>query len=125
MASVRIGRTDASSAVEGSREEFVRRGLTLKDLGVDAASGQSFESLNPYTGQAWAMIPDGQEQDVDRAVEAARQALDHPDWKRMPPIHRGHLLRRFADLLQEHAEHLGHVETRDNGELIREMLGGG
>jgi len=90
---------------------------------VDAASGQSFESLNPYTGQAWAMIPDGQEQDVDRAVEAARQALDHPDWKRMPPMQRGHLLRRFADLLQEHAEHLGHVETRDNGKLIREMLG--
>jgi transposase len=37
MASVRIGRTDAFSSVEGSREELVRRGLTLKDLGVDAA----------------------------------------------------------------------------------------
>ena len=37
MASVRIGRTDAFSAVDGSREELVRRGLTLKDLGVDAA----------------------------------------------------------------------------------------
>jgi acyl-CoA reductase-like NAD-dependent aldehyde dehydrogenase len=90
---------------------------------VDAASGRSFESLNPYTGNAWAMIPDGQGPDVDRAVEAARQALDHPDWKRMPPMQRGHLLRRFADLLREHAEHLGHVETRDNGKLIREMLG--
>ncbi|MGH8065994.1 MAG: aldehyde dehydrogenase [Candidatus Entotheonellia bacterium] len=90
---------------------------------VDAASGQSFESLNPYTGQAWATIPDGQEPDVDRAVAAAHKALDHPDWKRMPPMQRGHLLRRFADLLRDHAEHLGHVETRDNGKLIREMLG--
>jgi (Z)-2-((N-methylformamido)methylene)-5-hydroxybutyrolactone dehydrogenase len=90
---------------------------------VDAASGQSFDSLNPYTGQAWAAIPDGQEQDVDRAVEAARKALDNPDWKRMPPMQRGHLLRRFADLLRDNAEHLGHVETRDNGKLIREMLG--
>ena len=90
---------------------------------VDAAAGQSFESLNPYTGQPWATIPDGQEPDIDRAVEAARKALDHPDWKRMPPMQRGHLLRRFADLLRENAEHLGQVETRDNGKLIREMLG--
>jgi (Z)-2-((N-methylformamido)methylene)-5-hydroxybutyrolactone dehydrogenase len=90
---------------------------------VDAASGQSFDSLNPYIGQVWATIPDGQEQDVDRAVEAARQALDNPGWKRMPPMQRGHLLRRFADLLRDHAEHLGHVETQDNGKLIREMLG--
>jgi (Z)-2-((N-methylformamido)methylene)-5-hydroxybutyrolactone dehydrogenase len=90
---------------------------------VDAGADQSFESLNPYTGQPWATIPDGQEPDVDRAVEAARKALDNPDWKRMPPMQRGHLLRRFADLLRENAEHLGHVETRDNGKLIREMLG--
>jgi acyl-CoA reductase-like NAD-dependent aldehyde dehydrogenase len=90
---------------------------------VDAASGQSFESLNPYTGQPWATIPDGQEPDVDRAVEAARKALDHPDWKRMPPMQQGRLLRRLADLLRDHAEHLGQVETRDNGKLIREMLG--
>jgi (Z)-2-((N-methylformamido)methylene)-5-hydroxybutyrolactone dehydrogenase len=90
---------------------------------VDAASGQSFESLNPYTGQPWATIPDGQEPDVDRAVEAARKALDHPDWRRMPPMQRGHLLRRLADLLRDNAEHLGQVETRDNGKLIREMLG--
>lgn len=46
---------------------------------IDAAVGQSFESLNPYTGQPWATIPDGQEPDVDRAVEAARKALDNPN----------------------------------------------
>ena len=53
---------------------------------VDAASGQSFESLNPYTGLAWATIPDSREEDVNRAVEAARRALDRPDWKGLPPI---------------------------------------
>jgi aldehyde dehydrogenase (NAD+) len=87
------------------------------------ASGQAFESMNPYTGKAWARIPEAQEEDVDRAVEAARQALDRPDWKRLPPMQRGHLLRRLADLIRDNAEHLGHVETRDNGKLIREMLG--
>ena len=90
---------------------------------VDALSGQTFDSMNPYTGTAWARIPDGQEGDVNRAVEAARKALDNRDWKFMPPMQRGHLLRRLADLLRDNAEHLGQVETRDNGKLIREMLG--
>ena len=90
---------------------------------VSAASGQSFDTLNPYTGKPWAQIPDGQQEDVDRAVRAANSALENPDWKRMPPMQRGHLLRRLGDLLRDNAEHLGHVETRDNGKLIREMLG--
>lgn len=89
---------------------------------VDAAKGQTFESLNPFTGQPWATIPDAQEADVDRAVSAARNALENPDWKRMSPMQRGHLLRKFADLLRDNAEHLSQIETRDNGKLIREML---
>ena len=90
---------------------------------VAAASGQSFDSMSPYTGQAWAQIPDGQAEDVDRAVEAAGKAMEDPTWKRMGPMQRGHLLRRLGDLIRDNAEHLGHVETRDNGKLIREMLG--
>ena len=90
---------------------------------VDAASGKSFDSMNPYTGSSWARIPDGQEEDVDRAVQAARKAMDSPEWKGMPPMRRGHLIRRLAELLGENADHLGQVETRDNGKLIREMVG--
>ena len=90
---------------------------------VDAVSGQSFDSKNPYTGVPWALIPDGQDEDIDLAVEAACKALDDPAWKGMPPMQRGHLMRRLADLLRDNAEHLGHVETQDNGKLIREMLG--
>jgi len=90
---------------------------------VDAAGGATFDSLNPYSGEAWAKMPDGQAEDVDRAVAAARRALATAPWKRMPPMQRGHLIRRLADLLKDNAEHLGHVETRDNGKLIREMLG--
>ena len=90
---------------------------------VDAASGGTFDSYNPYTGTAWALIPDGQNQDLDRAVEAAARALDSNEWQRMPPMQRGHLLRRLADLISDNAEHLAQTETRDNGKLIREMLG--
>ena len=85
---------------------------------------RSFDSLNPYTGQAWATMPDGQEEDVDRAVKAARgrpwTTRTGSGWR---PCSAGLLLRRFADLLRDNAEHLAHVETRDNGKLIREMLG--
>ena len=90
---------------------------------VEAASGRSFDSLNPYTGRVWATIPDGQAEDIDRAVKAARGAMDSPDWSGMGPAARGRLLRRFADLLRDKAEHLARIETTDNGKLIREMLG--
>jgi len=90
---------------------------------VEPLSGQYFESLNPYTGEAWALIPDARQEDLDRAVDAARRALEDPAWKGMTPMERGLLMRRFGDILRENAERLGHVETRDNGKLIREMLG--
>ena len=90
---------------------------------VDAASGQTFDSMYPYTGKPWARIPDGQADDVHRAVEAAQTAMSSPDWKRMPPMQRGHLMRRLGDLIRDNTEHLGQTETRDNGKLIREMLG--
>ena len=89
---------------------------------VDAISGGRFESYNPYTGEVWAEVPDGQEEDVDRAVQAARKAMSDPAWKGIPPMQRGHMLRRLGDLIRDNAELLGTTETRDNGKLIREML---
>ena len=89
---------------------------------VNAASGGTFDSLNPYTGEMWARIPDGQDSDVDRAVNAAQRALADPAWKGMGPTRRGNLMRHLGELIGENADHLGHVETRDNGKLIREML---
>ncbi|OPY67389.1 MAG: Betaine aldehyde dehydrogenase [Syntrophorhabdaceae bacterium PtaU1.Bin034] len=103
--------------------EFVRYRMFIDGEWVDAGAGRFFESLDPFTGRAWATIPDAEEQDADRAVKAARDALDREDWKRMPPMQRGHLLRRLADLLADNAERLARTDTRDNGKLIREMLG--
>ena len=89
---------------------------------VDAISGRRFDSFNPYTGEVWAQVPDGQEEDVDRAVQAAQKALRDPAWKGIAPMQRGHMLRRLGDLILENADLLGNTETRDNGKLIREML---
>jgi len=88
---------------------------------ADAASGDTYESMNPYTGQTWATMPDAQAEDVDRAVQAARKAVKDPAWRRMVPAQRAALLRSLADLVAADADHLGQIETRDNGKLIREM----
>ncbi len=88
---------------------------------VDAASGATLESSNPMTGVAWSTIPDAGEEDVDRAVGSARAAFEDPAWAELTPSDRGRLLLRLADLIEGEAEHLGAVETRDNGKLYKEM----
>src|SRR3954449_2167691 len=88
---------------------------------VEAASGETFETVNPFTGRAWATVPRAGAADADAAVRAAQGAL--PDWRRRPPVERGRLLRRLAELIAEHASRIAVVETTDNGKLIREMEG--
>lgn len=90
---------------------------------VPARSGATFESVNPFTGRAWASVPDAGPEDVDLAVRAARAAFDEGPWARMTGTERGRLLRRLADLIADNAERLAIVETTDNGKLIREMRG--
>jgi aldehyde dehydrogenase (NAD+) len=89
---------------------------------VDAISGRTFESQNPYTGSNWALIPDGDSADVDAAVTAARSALRGP-WGSMTGFARAACLRRLGDLITENAERLAHLEVNDSGKLYREMLG--
>jgi len=85
-------------------------------------SGETwFETDNPYTGKPWALIAEGNTADVDQAVRAAENALDTGPWSDMTPSERGSLLFRLADVLEEHAERLAELETRDNGKLVAEM----
>lgn len=90
---------------------------------VDARSGKTFESINPYTGRVWATTPEAGEEDVDRAVRAAREAFDEGPWGKMTGTERARLIRRLADLLAENAEDIAQVESTDNGKLLREMGG--
>jgi aldehyde dehydrogenase (NAD+) len=87
----------------------------------DAESGETLESLNPFTGKAWAQVPRAGVDDVDLAVNAARAAFEDPSWRGLTATQRGALLYRLGDLIAEHAEELAELETRDNGKLINEM----
>jgi acyl-CoA reductase-like NAD-dependent aldehyde dehydrogenase len=87
---------------------------------VEPASGEWFESTNPFTAKPWALIPRCTKADVDSAVAAARSAF-YGEWRNLNATARGALLRRLADLIAADADRLAEIETTDNGKLIAEM----
>jgi acyl-CoA reductase-like NAD-dependent aldehyde dehydrogenase len=90
---------------------------------VAPTSGRWFESENPYLAEPWALIPEGDATDVDRAARAAHDALRNGPWAEMTPTQRGAVLRRIGDVIADHAKHLAEIEVLDNGKLFNEMYG--
>lgn len=96
--------------------------LAIGGQTVPSASGATYETHNPYTGEPWARVPDAASEDVDAAVAAARAALEGA-WGALSGFARADLMRRLADVLERDASVLGAIETQDNGKLLREMRG--
>ncbi|WP_161884182.1 aldehyde dehydrogenase [Deinococcus alpinitundrae] len=90
---------------------------------VPAQSGALVDTVNPYTGKAWARVPEAGAEDVNTAVRAARAALDDGPWGRLTGRQRSKLIHGLAQILERDADLLGEIETRDNGKLLREMQG--
>jgi acyl-CoA reductase-like NAD-dependent aldehyde dehydrogenase len=90
---------------------------------TDAASGKTFKTHNPATGEVLSEVAEGDKKDVDAAVAAARQALSGP-WGKMSPADREKILHRVADLIEKNADELAQLETLDNGKTIREAKSG-
>lgn len=88
---------------------------------VAPASGEYFETFNPFTGKPWAMVARGSKADAEQAVEAANYALVDPAWAHITATQRGAMLRRLGDIALINAERLGKLEVQDNGKLIAEM----
>ena len=82
---------------------------------VEAASGQTFPTINPATGEQITHIAEADAADVDVAVAAARNAFEHGPWRKTSASQRGRLINRFADLLERDAEELAYLEALDNG----------
>ena len=81
-----------------------------------AASGRTFETINPATEERLAEVAYGDKQDVDRAVSAARKAFEYDSpWRRMKPSARGKLIWRIGDLIEQNVEELALLESLDNG----------
>jgi aldehyde dehydrogenase (NAD+) len=87
---------------------------------VEAASGKTFPTVNPATGETITTIAEGDERDADAAVQAARKAFESGPWAEMSASDRGKLLWKVGDLIDKYNEELGTLETLDNGKPIFE-----
>ncbi len=90
---------------------------------VPSASGRTFPSIEPSTGAPLAEVAFGQAEDVDRAVRAAKEAFGSGVWANLGPGERARRLRRLADLIHEHADAIGDIESRDTGKPLAQATG--
>lgn len=99
------------------------RRMVIGDDVVDAADGAVFPTIDPATGETITMVARAGEEDIDRAVAAARRALDGP-WGALAATERGRLIGRLAELVEAHADELAQLESLDNGKPFAYALAG-
>lgn len=87
---------------------------------VDAASGKTFPTLDPRTGEVIAHVAEGDAEDINRAVSAAREAFDNGPWPKMSAYERCRILLRFADLVEKHNDEIAALEAWNNGKLYEQ-----
>jgi acyl-CoA reductase-like NAD-dependent aldehyde dehydrogenase len=87
---------------------------------VDATTGETFDCINPSTGEVLAQIAACDAEDVDRAVRGARTAFESGVWSRSAPKQRKRVLLKLAALMREHRDELAMLETVDMGKPIRD-----
>lgn len=86
---------------------------------VAPSNARMMPSVNPYTGETWASIPDADAADVELAVAAAERAYQ-TTWRQTSGIARAALMNKLAGLIEAQAERMSIIETTDNGKVIRE-----
>jgi phenylacetaldehyde dehydrogenase len=94
------------------------RQMLINGKWVGAASGKTFPTYNPATGEVLANVAEGDKEDINRAVAAARAAFDTGPWSKITPSQRGKLMWKLADLIEQHAEEFAQLESLDNGKPV-------
>ena len=89
---------------------------------VDAASGKTFDSINPATGAVLASVAEGDAEDVNRAVTAARRAFEAGHWSRMAPGDRKAVMLKLADLIRANLAEMALLDSLDMGKLITDAV---
>ena len=88
---------------------------------VPSASRETFETIDPFSGEAWATVARANAPDVDDAVRAAHDAFAHGPWPELTATERGELLHRLGDLALAELDELVQAESRDNGKSVSEL----
>src|ERR1700722_19695603 len=97
--------------------------LFINNQWVDPVQGGTFDTYNPATGEVIAKVAAASAADVDRAVKAARTALETGPWAKMDAVERGRLMFKLADLIEKNAEELAALESLNCGKTIRDSRG--
>ncbi|MBX3414134.1 MAG: aldehyde dehydrogenase family protein [Pirellulales bacterium] len=97
--------------------------LLINNEWVDASDGGRLAAINPATGETIAKVASGTAADIDRAVKAARAALESGPWGNTDAVDRGRLLFRLADLVDQHAKELAALESLNSGKTISDAKG--
>ena len=110
----------SSASMHKGVEEFIGkpRRMFINNQFVPSASGKTFPTYNPATGEIMAQVAEGDREDIDRAVKAARKAFENPAWADMSPSQRGRLIWKLADLLEARTEEFAQIESLDNGKPL-------
>jgi phenylacetaldehyde dehydrogenase len=111
--------TAVSTNIDPHVASFIteRRKMLINGKWVEAASGKTFPTYNPATGDVLANIAEGDQADIDAAVKAARAAFNGP-WRKMTASQRGKLIWKLGDLIDQHLEEFAELESLDNGKPL-------
>src|SRR5258706_1693034 len=85
---------------------------------LSSFSGKISPIYNPATGEVLAQVAEGDREDIEQAVKAARKAFDQGPWRRLTASERGRLIWKLADLLESHTEEFAYLESLDNGKPL-------
>jgi phenylacetaldehyde dehydrogenase len=94
------------------------RKMLINGKWVDAISGKTFPTYNPATGEVLAQVAEGDREDINEAVKAARKAFEQGPWRRTTAAERTRLIWKLSELLEEHLEEFANLETLDNGKPL-------
>src|SRR5580704_7201372 len=110
----------ATPSINTNVSSFItkKRQMLINGKWVDSASGKTFATYNPATGEVLANVAEGDREDIDRAVKAARAAFETGKWSKTSPAARARMMWKLADLLEEHLEEFAQIESLDNGKPL-------
>lgn len=100
--------------------EIRQTGILIGDEWRPSVSGKTFETVNPATEEVICNVAEGDKEDIDLAVHAARAAFESGPWSKMDARDRGRLLNKLADLMEDNLDELAALETLDNGKPIND-----
>jgi len=112
--------TASASLLDQNVSKFISKThkILINGKWVEAASGKTFPTYNPATGDVLSRVAEGDKEDVNRAVKAARAAFESGPWSKITPSERGRMIWKLGDLIEKHLEEFAQLESLDNGKPL-------